>query len=214
LRERGWTLSHVVLTHHHADHVQGLADLLADHPARVIGAAADAHRLPPLDVEVVEGDSIEIGNETGQVIDVTGHTVGHIAVHFPASDAVFTADSLMALGCGRVFEGTPAQMWASLGKLMRLPPETVVYSGHEYTANNAKFALTVDPENTALISRGEAIRAARAQGRPTVPSTLATELATNPFLRAADPDIRANLAMQDAPDAAVFAEIRARKDRF
>ncbi len=214
LAQKNWTLSHVLLTHHHADHVQGLADLLAVHPATVIGAATDAHRLPPLDTAVAEDDIIQIGDQTGHVIDVSGHTIGHIAVHFPASRAVFTADSLMALGCGRVFEGTPDQMWHSLSKLMALPPETVVYSGHEYTAANAKFALTVDPGNSALISRSDAISAARKQGRPTVPSTLADELATNPFLRAADPDIREHLAMQDAPDAAVFAEIRKRKDNF
>ncbi|WP_113912041.1 hydroxyacylglutathione hydrolase [Roseovarius dicentrarchi] len=214
LEQRGWTLSHVVLTHHHADHVQGLEDLLAAHPATVIGAAADAHRLPPLDMSVADGDTIQIGDQTGHIMDVSGHTVGHIAVHFPASRAVFTADSLMALGCGRLFEGTADQMWQSLGKLMALPEDTIVYSGHEYTRANAKFALTVDPGNSALISRSDATEAARREGRPTVPSTLADELATNPFLRAADPAIRAHLAMQDAPDAAVFAEIRKRKDHF
>lgn len=214
LARQGWTLSHVLLTHHHADHVQGLDELLRDHPATVIGASADAHRLPPLDIAVAEGDSIEVGGETGHVLDVSGHTVGHIAVHFPASSVAFTADSLMALGCGRVFEGTPAQMWESLSKLMQLPPETVICSGHEYTAKNAEFALTVDPDNSALISRSDEIAAARDQGRPTVPSTLATELATNPFLRADDPALRAHLNMTDASDAEVFAEIRARKDRF
>lgn len=214
LEQAGWTLSHVLLTHHHADHVQGLRDLLAAHPATVIGAAADAHRLPPLDFAVAEGDTIEIGDQTGHVIDVSGHTVGHIAVHFPASHAVFTADSLMALGCGRIFEGTADQMWGSLQKLMQLPPDTIVYSGHEYTSANAKFALSVDPDNSALISRSKAIDAAREQGRPTVPSTLAEELATNPFLRAEDPTIRSRLAMQDETDAAVFAEIRKRKDKF
>ncbi len=214
LGQRGWTLSHVLLTHHHADHVQGLEALLVDHPAQVIGARADAHRLPPLDIAVAEGDRISIADQTGDVIDVSGHTVGHIAVHFPASQAVFTADSLMALGCGRVFEGTPEQMWQSLSKLMALPPETTVYSGHEYTVSNAKFALTVDPANSDLISRSKAIETARDQGRPTVPSILADELATNPFLRAADPAIRAHLGLAGATDAAVFAEIRARKDAF
>lgn len=214
LNEKGWTLSHVLLTHHHADHVQGLAALLTQHPAEVIGAYADRHRLPALDIPVAEGDSISIGNEIGQVIDVSGHTIGHIAVHFPSSRAVFTADSLMALGCGRLFEGTPDQMWHSLSKLMALPPETIVYSGHEYTQANAKFALTVDPDNSALISRSDAIDVARDQGRPTVPSSLADELATNPFLRAADPAIRAHLGLQGATNATVFAEIRSRKDRF
>ena len=214
LSQRGWTLSHVLLTHHHADHVQGLKALLANHPAQVIGARADAHRLPPLDIAVEEGDRISIADHTGDVIDVSGHTIGHIAVHFPDSHAVFTADSLMALGCGRLFEGTPDQMWHSLSKLMALPSETTVYSGHEYTASNAKFALTVDPDNSDLISRSKAIQTARNEGRPTVPSTLADELATNPFLRAADPAIRAHLGLAGATDAAVFAEIRERKDAF
>jgi len=214
LAQRRWTLSDVLLTHHHADHVQGLDDLLADHPAQVFGARADAHRLPVLDIAVSEGDSITVGDQTGDVIDVSGHTIGHIAVHFPASHAVFSADSLMALGCGRLFEGTPDQMWHSLSKLMALPVNTVLYSGHEYTASNAKFALTVDPANPNLISRFRDIETARDLGRPTVPSTLAEELATNPFLRVADPAIRANLGLAGATDAAVFAAIRARKDAF
>ncbi|WP_294611023.1 hydroxyacylglutathione hydrolase [uncultured Roseovarius sp.] len=214
LGEKGWVLSHVLLTHHHADHTQGLAELLAAAPARVIGAAADAHRLPPLDLAVSEGDTITIGRETGHVLDVSGHTVGHIAVHFPASGVVFTADSLMALGCGRVFEGTMAQMYESLCKLAALPPETIICSGHEYTQANAKFALSVDPGNPALISRAKAIDAARAAGQPTVPSILADELATNPFLRAADPGVQANLGMSGQDPARVFAEIRTRKDHF
>lgn len=214
LDARGWTLSHVLLTHHHADHVQGLADLLAAHPAKAIGAAADAHRLPPLDIAVNAGDTIAIGDQTGHVIDVSGHTVGHIAVYFPDAAIVFTADSLMALGCGRLFEGTPDQMWQSLSRLAALPADTTVCSGHEYTQANAKFALTIDPDNRALISRSDAINAARAAGQPTVPSTLAQELATNPFLRPSDPAIRARLSLEDASDTLVFAEIRARKDRF
>lgn len=214
LAQTGWSLSHILLTHHHWDHVDGLSDLLAAHPAQVIGAAADAHRLPPLDMAVAEGGRITIGSQTGDVIDVSGHTVGHIAVHFPHSHLVFTADSLMALGCARLFEGTPEQMWQSLSKLAALPGDTTVCSGHEYTQANAKFALSIDPQNSDLISRSEAIEMARASGLPTVPSSLATELATNPFLRASDPRIRDGLDMANASDAAVFAEIRARKDRF
>jgi len=214
LQAQGWTLSDVLLTHHHADHVQGLPDLLAAAPARVIGAAADTHRLPPLDVALTEGDTVRIGDEEGRVIDVSGHTVGHVAFHFPDSRALFTADSLMALGCGRVFEGTPSQMYESLAKLAALPPETMVYSGHEYTQSNAKFALTVDPDNPRLNSRARAVDAARAAGHPTVPSTLEEELSTNPFLRASDPDIRAQLGMAGADPETVFAEIRRRKDRF
>ncbi|MCX8951970.1 hydroxyacylglutathione hydrolase [Ruegeria sp. NA] len=214
LEDRGWTLSHVLLTHHHWDHVEGLAEILAKHPAKVIGAAADAHRLPPLDQQVAEGDSFEVGGEPVEVLDVSGHTVGHIAFYFPQSAVVFTADSLMALGCGRLFEGSPAQMWASLSKLAALPDDTLVCSGHEYTQSNAKFAITVDPENAALKQRIADIDRARAAGEATVPSVLALEKATNPFLRATDPAIQAHLGMENADPVAVFAEIRGRKDRF
>ncbi len=214
LKRTGWRLTDVLLTHHHGDHVEGLAGVLAEAPARVIGAAADARRLPSLDLAVAEGDTVVIGSETGHVIDVSGHTVGHIAFHFPDSGAVFTADSLMALGCGRVFEGTMPQMHASLAKLAALPPGTLVYSGHEYTAANAAFARTVDPGNPRLAARAEEIARTRAEGRPTVPVPLSEELATNPFLRADDPAIRAHLGMEGATDAEVFAEIRRRKDGF
>jgi hydroxyacylglutathione hydrolase len=214
LDKKGWSASLVLLTHHHADHVQGLDALRARHSVSVIGAAADAHRLPPLDHRVAEGDLIKIGSEEGRVLDVSGHTLGHIAFHFPTSAVVFTADSLMAMGCGRVFEGTMPQMFESLGKLANLPPETLVCSGHEYTQSNAKFALTVDPDNPALISRVKEISAARAAGRPTVPSTLAEELATNPFLRAENASVQAHLGMSGRAPVDVFAEIRARKDRF
>ncbi|MDF1671469.1 MAG: hydroxyacylglutathione hydrolase [Roseovarius sp.] len=214
LDQQGWTLSHILLTHHHYDHIDGVEDLLAKAPAQVIGAAADAHRLPPLDRAVAEGDTISIGTESGQVIDVSGHTLGHIAIHFPDSKLVFTADSLMALGCGRLFEGTPSQMHSSLAKLAALPGDTTVCSGHEYTQSNAKFALTIDPDNQALISRAEAVTAARANNQPTVPTLLSEELATNPFLRASDPAIQAHLGMHNAEPVDVFAEIRARKDRF
>ena len=214
LEAHGWTLSQVWLTHHHWDHIDGLPDLLKGHHASVVGAAADAHRLPELNVSVKEGDTVKLGALEAQIFDVSGHTVGHIAFYVPGAKAAFTADSLMALGCGRLFEGTPAQMWDSMQKLMALPGDTTICSGHEYTASNAKFALTVDPENSALISRFKAVEDARAKGIPTVPSQLSTELETNPFLRPADPGIRAHLGMPNATDADVFAEIRKRKDNF
>jgi hydroxyacylglutathione hydrolase len=214
LRQRGWTLSQILLTHHHADHIQGVAELRAATGAKVAGYGADAHRLPPLDTALVEGQSVQVGGEAGTVIDVSGHTLGHIAFHFPASALVFTADSLMACGCGRLFEGSGPQMWASLSKLARLPPETLVCSGHEYTASNARFALSLEPDNQALISRVAAIADARQKGHPTVPSRLSEELATNPFLRANLPQMKARLGLAEASDAAVFTEIRARKDRF
>ncbi len=214
LEQTGWELTDVILTHHHADHVQGLDALCRSHPARIIGAAADQHRLPPLDLAVSEGDFIEIGSQRGEVFDVSGHTIGHIAVYFKSAKILFTADSLMALGCGRLFEGSPPQMWESLSKLSALDPECLVCSGHEYTAANARFALTIEPQNTELQRRAQSISDRRAQNLPTVPSTLGEELSTNPFLRPDSLDIRNNLRMQNATDAQVFAEIRSRKDKF
>ena len=214
LEQTGWELTDVILTHHHADHVQGLDALCRSHPARIIGAAADQHRLPPLDLAVSEGDFIEIGSQRGEVFDVSGHTLGHIAGYFKSAKILFTADSLMALGCGRLFEGSPPQMWESLSKLIALDPECLVCSGHEYTAANARFALTIEPQNTELQRRAQSISDRRAQNLPTVPSTLGEELSTNPFLRPDSLDIRNNLRMQNATDAQVFAEIRSRKDKF
>ncbi|MCH2163160.1 MAG: hydroxyacylglutathione hydrolase [Marinovum sp.] len=214
LASRNWTLSDVLLTHHHWDHVDGLARLLEKAPARVIGASADAHRLPPLDLAIQDGDTITVCSENCEVMDVSGHTVGHVAFHFPQSGLVFTADSLMALGCGRLFEGTPELMYNSLSKLAALPPETLICSGHEYTAANGKFAVTIEPDNARLTSRLNAIAVARAEGQPTVPSTLALELETNPFLRVHTGSLKANLGMLDASATEVFAEVRARKDTF
>ena len=214
LAEREWHASHILITHHHDDHIAGVRAMAAATGARVIGAAADTHRLPHLDEAVAPGDTIRIGMFEGRVIDVSGHTVGHVAYYFPDAGAVFTADSLMALGCGRVFEGTPAMMWDSLSRLAALPPETLVYSGHEYAQSNARFALTIEPDNPALISRANAIAEARNAGRPTVPTTLSHELATNPFLRANLPGVKELIGMPGASDAEAFAEIRGRKDRF
>jgi hydroxyacylglutathione hydrolase len=182
--------------------------------AVVLGARADTTRLPHLDRALSEGDQITIGGEAGYVLDVSGHTMGHIAFVFPQSNLAFTADSLMAAGCGRLFEGTPATMWASLNKLATLPGETLICSGHEYTTSNLRFAATIEPENLALLARIESVAAARAVGEATVPSLLSEELATNPFLRAGLPQVKAAVGMAGASDAEVFAEIRARKDKF
>ena len=214
LAERDWTLSHILITHHHSDHIDAVDPLREDSGAHVIGAKADTERLPKLDTAVEEGDSFEFAGHDVQVIDVSGHTVGHIAFHIPQAKVVFTADSLMAMGCGRLFEGFPEQMWSSLSKLAKLPAETLVCSGHEYTTANVKFALTVEPDNPDLKARAAAIDEARAKGKPTVPSTLAEELATNPFLRANLPDVKALMGMSGSSDAEVFAEIRRRKDSF
>jgi hydroxyacylglutathione hydrolase len=214
LQAHTWVLSDILITHHHNDHIGGVAELRGATGARVTGAAADAHRLPPLDHAVAGGDTITIGSETGHVIDVPGHTSNHIAFHFPQDALLFTADSLMAGGCGRLFEGTPEQMLDSLGKLAKLPPRTQVCSGHEYTVSNLAFALTLEPDNPDLILRTQAVRAARLNSRPTVPSLLSEELATNPFLRADLPALKAAVGLPNATDTAVFAEIRRRKDRF
>lgn len=214
LAARGWKLGLILLTHHHSDHIQGVAALVAATGARVYGAAADAHRLPPLDRALAEGDSVTVGGETGYVLDVSGHTMGHIAFIFPDSHLAFTADSLMSGGCGRLFEGTPATMWNSLTKLAALPGETLICSGHEYTASNLRFAATIEPSNPDLQARIARVSAARAAGESTVPVLLSEELATNPFLRASLPSVKAAVGMEGASDAAVFAEIRARKDKF
>ena len=214
LADKGWSLDQIYITHHHWDHVGGLNEVLSVHKAQVIGAKADYGRLPPLDSMVSEGDTVSIGSVKGTVMDVSGHTINHVAYYFPDGGVVFTADSLMALGCGRVFEGTKPQMWESMQKFLSLPPETIVASGHEYTEANGRFALTVDPENSALISRMEGIARARAEGKPTVPSTMAEELATNPYLRPDDPGIQAHLGMSGASAVDVFTEIRTRKDNF
>jgi hydroxyacylglutathione hydrolase len=214
LEGRGWKLSQVWITHHHADHVQAVDALRDASGASVTGHAKDASRLPRLDRAVNDGESFDFAGHAVHVMDVSGHTMGHIAYNVPDAQAVFTGDSLMALGCGRLFEGTAPVMWESLGRIAALPRGTLVYSGHEYTQSNARFARTIEPGNPALISRIRAIDAARAEGRPTVPSSLEIELATNPFLRAGLPEVQEGLGMSGYAASDVFAEIRLRKDRF
>ena len=214
LETRGWSLDEIWITHHHADHVDGVADLRERFGAEVVGNAADGRRLPPLDRPVRDGDTFTFAGADVHVLDVSGHTVGHIAFHVPEAKAAFTADSLMALGCGRVFEGTMEQMWNSLSRLAALPRDTLIYSGHEYTAANARFALTIEPENPDLLQRIDMIDAARERGEPTVPSLLSTELETNPFLRADLEPVKMALNMRGQSDAKVFGEIRRRKDSF
>lgn len=214
LTARDWTLSDILITHHHDDHISGVEMVRAATGAMILGAAADAHRLPPLDLALTEAGSFSIGREFARVIDVPGHTVGHIAFYFPQSGLAFTGDSLIAGGCGRLFEGTPAQMHKSLAKLAALPPDTLICSGHEYTTSNLAFAATLEPLNPALICRRADVAALRASGQPTVPVRLETELQTNPFLRAEMPAMKAAVGMPNADGLAIFAEIRARKDKF
>lgn len=214
LEAHGWKLNDIFLTHHHGDHIDGVAAIVAETGARVTGAKADAHRLPPLDRALRPGDSVAVGQSNGTVLDVSGHTVGHIAYHFAGAGAAFTGDSLMALGCGRVFEGTPEQMWQSLSQFLDMDDDTVICSGHEYTAANGRFAETIEPDNPDLRARIAEIAGKRAQNQPTVPSILGQEKATNPFLRVSSPAIRQRLNMADKADFEVFAEVRRRKDNF
>lgn len=214
LEAHQWRLTDILITHHHDDHIQGVDTLRARTGAMVLGAAADAHRLPRLDLALTEADSFSVGREFAQVIDVPGHTLGHVAFHFPQSHLCFTADSLMAGGCGRLFEGTARQMHQSLQKLAALPPDTLICSGHEYTASNLRFAAALEPDNPRLISRIAEVADKRAKGLPTVPVPLDEELATNPYLRAHLPALKTAVGLPDADDVTVFAEIRARKDKF
>lgn len=214
LNDRGWALSKILLTHHHDDHIQGVEELRAATGAQVLGAASDSHRLPPLDRALREGDIIRLGALEGNVIEVDGHTLGHIAFHFPQAELLFTADSLMAAGCGRLFEGSPATMWESLQKLTKFSPQTLIGSGHDYLDSNLRFALSLEPQNQDIILRIEATQRLRREGRLPMPSVLAEELKTNPFLRAHLPQMKAAVQMPDASDTEVFAEIRLRKDRF
>lgn len=214
LADRGWGLDQIWITHHHGDHTEAVPALVARFGAQTVGHAADAGRLPPLDVALSEGETVSLGETVVRVVDVSGHTIGHIAFVLDADHAAFTADSLMALGCGRVFEGTHAQMWESLSKLDALPGETMIYSGHNYGVANGRFALSIEPDNTSLKDRIARIEAANAAGTPIVPVSLEEERETNPFLRAVVPDVKAAIGLPGADDAAVFAEIRRRKDAF
>lgn len=212
LSHLGATLDTLLITHHHYDHVEGVDDLAGIADAQVIGAAADAHRLPKLTREVTEGDRFDVCGISFEVWDVSGHTEGHVA--YITNGYAFTGDSLMGLGCGRVMEGTLPQMWQSLQKFNALPDETLICSGHEYSENNAKFALTIEPENQALQERVTAIQQARKRNEPTIPSSLGLERQTNPFLRAGQADVKQHLGMPTISDAESFAEIRRRKDAF
>lgn len=216
LGETGWRLTDILLTHHHHDHVQGVAALVEATGARVHGPAAEADRMPPLDEALADGDTVRLGRLEARCIATPGHTSGPLSYHFAGLGVAFTGDTLFALGCGRLFEGTPETMWDSLSRLRSaLPDDTLVYCGHEYTLSNARFALTVEPGNEALVARARAVEAARAEGRPTVPFTMGEDRATNPFLRADAPSVAAVMPTEGrAPPAAVFAEIRRRKDSF
>jgi hydroxyacylglutathione hydrolase len=214
----GGKLDLILLTHHHGDHIAGTDAIRARYGAKVVGAKADAHRLPKLDREVSEGSEVDLGASTARVFETPGHTRGHISYYFADGHVLLCGDTLFSLGCGQLFEGTPAQMLASLDRLAALPDATAVCCAHEYTASNAAFALTVDPDNTALQARASAVRALRSEGRPTLPSTIALERATNPFLRCDTLALRAAIAARlgraPADRVETFAELRRWKDGF
>lgn len=214
LKQQGWGLDLILCTHHHGDHTGGTLALKQATGAKVIGARNDAARIPGLDIAVGDGDRFEFGSETVEVLEVPGHTSGHVAYWLAGSGAVFCGDTLFALGCGRMFEGTPQQFWHSLSRLRALPDATRVYCAHEYTASNARFALAIEPGNDALITRADQVMSARERSEPTVPSTIALEKATNPFLRADLPALAQAMDKVGAPPWQIFAELRARKDRF
>jgi len=214
LEERDWHLGAILLTHHHGDHVQGVEELREKYSCKVMGPKAEETKMPRLDMALTEGMNGGNGSAYTVPMEVPGHTLGHMAYYFPNAGVVFTADSLMAFGCGRVFEGTMEMMWNSLQKFMALPPETLVYSGHEYTAANGRFAETIEPNNPDLIARVEAVAAKRAKGEPTVPSTIAEELATNPFLRGDSPEVQKSVNAVGKDAGTVFARVRQAKDTF
>lgn len=214
LEARGLTLQLILNTHHHPDHCGGNLALKQRFDGAIIAPEADRHRIPGIDRGVVEGDTVAVGSARAKVIAVPGHTSGHVAFWFEEDKALFSGDTLFALGCGRLFEGDAAMMWASLLKLRALPPATRIYCGHEYTASNARFALAVDAHNPELRLRADEITELRRQDQPTIPSTLAVELATNPFLRADQPRLAEDLGLEGADPVAVFAELRRRKDQF
>lgn len=209
-----WSLTHILNTHHHWDHAGGNLALKEKWQCEIIGPRAEAARIPGLDRPVGDGDIVAVGESSAKVLDTPGHTSGHIIYYFSEDESAFVGDTIFAMGCGRLFEGTPAQMWASLSKIAALPPKTKLYCAHEYTQSNAAFALTVDPYNDDLKSRAREVDHLRAAGEPTVPTTVAAELATNPFLRAEDEALKAAIGMSGADAVEVFAEARRRKDNF
>jgi hydroxyacylglutathione hydrolase len=213
LQDKGWRLSHILTTHHHADHTGGNLALKSATGCKIIGPRAEQAKIPGIDEAVGQGDSFPFGTFEMRVIDTPGHTAGHITYWCPTAGVAFAGDTLFAIGCGRVIEGNAQMMWQSLQKLMALPPETVVYCGHEYTQANARFALTIEPENEALKARAKEVDQLRAAGAPTLPTKIGLELATNPFLRPRVAAIQQRLGMVGKPDWQIFGEIRERKNR-
>jgi hydroxyacylglutathione hydrolase len=214
LKATGWKLTDILVTHHHNDHTGAIQALKQAHGCRVVAPAAEADKIPAVDETVRQGDKVSVGTLSANVIETPGHTLGHIAYWFHADGLAFVGDTLFSIGCGRVIEGTPEMMWTSLKKLRDLPDDTEIYCGHEYTAANIKFARTVEPDNPVLAARDAQVRRQIEEGEPTIPVTIGDEKLANPFLRADTPEVAAGVGMAGKPAVQVFAEVRARKNKF
>lgn len=214
LKSTGWKLTDILVTHHHADHTGGIAELKGRHRCRVVAPEGEAAKIPHVDETVREGAKVSVGKLEANVLETPGHTSGHISYWFGADKLVFAGDTLFSIGCGRVIEGTPEMMWASLRKLRDLPGDTQIYCGHEYTLANIKFAQTIEPGNRALAARAEEAARQIAAGSPTIPTTIDQEKAANPFLRADVSAVAASVGLAGKPAAEVFTEVRARKNKF
>jgi hydroxyacylglutathione hydrolase len=214
LAEKGWRLTHILTTHHHADHTGGNAALEAATGCTIVGPRGEAGKIPGIDTKVGDGDTFAFGSFEVRVLETPGHTAGQVNYFIPSAKVAFCGDTLFAIGCGRVIEGTPRMMWSSLQKLMALPKDTAVYCGHEYTQANAAFALTIEPENAALQQRAKEVDALRAAGKPTLPTSIGLELETNPFLRPHVAAIQKRLGLEGRPEWEIFADIRERKNKF
>lgn len=214
LDEKGWRLTHIFNTHHHFDHAGGNLELKEKTHAVVVGPRSETDRIPGMDIQLGNGDNYHFGKHEVIILTTPGHTRGHVVFHIPSAGMVFVGDTLFALGCGRLFEGSAEEMWTSIQKLLDLPDDTLVYCAHEYTQGNAKFALSVEPQNADLQARAVEVDELRAANQPTVPSTIGLERRTNPFARPDSAALRETLGMPEATDVEVFAETRQRKDNF
>jgi hydroxyacylglutathione hydrolase len=214
LKETGWRLTDILVTHHHGDHTAGIPELKRQYKCRVVAPRREAQRIAAVDETVAEGDTVRVGSLQGRVIDTPGHTAGHISYFFPADKFAFVGDTLFSVGCGRVIEGDAQMMWQSLLKLRGLPDDTQFFCGHEYTEANIRFAKTIEPDNARLATRAAEVVKLRAAGKPTIPATIGAEKAENPFLRADLSDVAKTVGLAGSPAWKVFAEIRERKNKF
>ncbi|MEE9338906.1 MAG: hydroxyacylglutathione hydrolase [Methylococcaceae bacterium] len=214
LNGKGWNLNYILNTHHHSDHVGANLELKKQTGCQIIGFGQDAQRIPGIDITLKQGDEVKLGNQIAKVIATPGHTLGHIVYYFAESLALFCGDTLFSMGCGRLFEGTAEQMWHSLQLLKNLPKQTKIYCAHEYTQDNSKFALTLEPDNKQLIKRIEEVNSLRTANKTTIPSSLEQELMTNPFLREDSLALQESIDMVSMPAVEVFRKIRKLKDNF